>query len=101
MKMSNRVLKVLKINETKTQILSVSSASYNTRATFNTDSAEIGSEQQLKMLGFIFSNKPTVQAQLDYLIRKANKIYFVLLHYKRAGVNKERLKDIYLSLIHI
>ena len=50
------------------------------------------------MLGYTFSNAPTIQAQLDYLTRRANKRFFLILHYKRAGVPKERLKDIYCSM---
>ena len=38
------------------------------------------------------------QAQLDYLIKKANKRTFLLLHYKRSGVPKERLKDVYCAM---
>ena len=51
------------------------------------------------MLGFVFSEKPSIQAQLEYLTRKANKRYFVLLHYKRAGIKRERLRDIYCSIL--
>ena len=91
--------KNLKINESKTQLLSVSSASYDTRAAIKTESDELTSGETLKMLGFVFSEKPSIQAQLEYLTRKANKRYFVLLHYKRAGVKKERLRDIYCSIL--
>ena len=96
---SNANKKGLKINENKTQLLSVSSAFYDTKAVLkdhNNDS--IVSGLQLKMLGFIFGNTPSIQPQLDYLIRKASKRYFMLLHYKRAGLPSEKLKEIYCAI---
>ena len=45
------------------------------------------------MLGFLFSKKPTVHAQIQNIVRKANKRFFVFLKYKRSGISKERLKD--------
>ena len=50
------------------------------------------------MLGFKFGSTPSVQPQLDYLIRKASKRYFLLLHYKRAGLPTDRLKDVYCAI---
>ena len=53
----------LKINEQKTQILSVSSSSCNTTAQIETIPGEyVSSGKSLKMLGFLFSDKPTVNA---------------------------------------
>ena len=54
--------------------------------------------KSLKMLGFTFSNTPTIQAQLNYLTRKANKRMFLLLNYKRSGVPKDKLRDIYCAM---
>ena len=51
------------------------------------------------MLGFVFDNKPTVEAQINNLVRKANKRFFIILKHKKAGIPKERLKDIYSSVI--
>ena len=41
---------------------------------------QIESSNELKMLGYMFSDRPTVQRQIDYLVRKANKKFYVLLH---------------------
>ena len=93
---------MLQINEKKTQILSVSSASYDTKAVLCTNSQTnetVESENELKMLGFLFAEKPTVHAQIQNIIKKANKRFFVLLKYKRAGISKERLKDVFTSII--
>ena len=51
------------------------------------------------MLGFKFSREPTVSLQLDYLIKKANKRFFLLLRHKRAGLPSNRLRDVYSSVI--
>ena len=82
--------KGLKINEDKTQLLSVPSAFYDTRAVLkDNQDREMSSGNALKMLGFNFSNQPTIQPQIDYLIRRASKRYFLLLHYKRSGISKK------------
>ena len=89
-------VKGLKINDQKTQLLSVSSGYYTTKAVIKDASLnEIYSSPTLKMLGYTFSETPTVQAQLDYLMRKANKRLFLLLNFKRSGVPKDKLKDLY------
>ena len=91
--------KGLKINEKKTQILSVSSVWYDTEALIKMGDQTITSGEELKMLGFYFSPQPTVKLQIEKLVKKANKRFFLLLKYKRAGVRKERLRDIYTSII--
>ena len=60
--------KGLKINDSKTQILSVSSGNYTTEATIKTSQGDtLTSGQSLKMLGFTLSNEPTVSKQVDTL----------------------------------
>ena len=87
---------------TPTSLLTVASAKHDTKARIMDKSGElIESESELKMLGYMFSEQPTVQKQIEYLVRKANKKFYVLIHYKKAGINKDRLKDIYTSLIRI
>ena len=51
------------------------------------------------MLGFHFSPKPTVNLQVEKLIRKANKRIYLLLNYKRYNLPQDRLKTIYTSSI--
>ena len=36
-----------------------------------------------------------MQAQLDHLMRKANKRMFLLINFKRSGVPKDKLRDLY------
>ena len=83
----------------KTQLLSVSSGNYSTRAVIkDLKNESLESGPSLKMLGYVFSDSPTVQPQLDYLMRKANRRLFLLRNYKRSGVLKERLKDLYCAM---
>ena len=94
--------KGLEINSKKTQILSVSSAYYDTKAELSTNEAQneiVSADNELKMLGFIFSKDPTVASQIQNIVRKANKRYFILLKYKKYGINKDRLRDVYTSIL--
>ena len=88
------------INKSKTQILTISNSSYDCNSyLLDEKSDRIHSGDELKMLGFFFSNKPTVQIQIDKLIRKASKRIFVLLNYKKNGVGVDKLKVIYMATI--
>ena len=96
----NSTAKGLKINESKTQLLSISSAHYDTEARILTESdVEISSTDRLKVLGFVFGPKPSVSYQIENLIRRTNKRFFVLVKYKKNGIPTEKLKDIYCSVM--
>ena len=57
--------KGLHINDSKTQILSVSSTNYDTKVEIRmTDRSIIESIDEIKMLGFKFSSAPVVSAQI-------------------------------------
>ena len=51
------------------------------------------------MLGFVFSPKPNPDAQLQHLIRKANKTFFVIVKHKRNGLPNDKLREIYTSVL--
>ena len=57
------------------------------------------SGDKLKLLGFEFSNKPTVQAQIDNLVNKAASRAFVIRRLANVKVNRDRLKNIYCSIV--
>ena len=65
--------KSMKINANKTQILSISSAATPIRSFLTSDSGTIPPNQSLKMLGFVFDERPAVHKQIESLITKANK----------------------------
>ena len=90
----------MQINKNKTQVLTIySSHTICNSFLLDDDKTKIESGEELKMLGFYFSEKPTVQLQVKRLIQKANKRFFLLLNYKTNGVEKEKLKSIYMSTI--
>ena len=65
--------KSMKINASKTQVLTISSTSVPARAYLDTESGIVPPNTSLKMLGFEFDERPTVHKQIDALIKKANK----------------------------
>ena len=53
----------------------------------------------MKLLGFQFSNKPNCHAEIDNLINKAAGRTFVICRLDGVKVNKERLKNVYCSIV--
>ena len=53
----------------------------------------------MKLLGFVFGEKPTVHAQVNNIIEKAASRSFVIRHLAGVGVDKGRIKNIYCSII--
>ena len=47
----------------------------------------------------MFLADPKVNLQIEKLIQKANKRFFLLLRYNRAGLPQNRLKDVYSSVM--
>ena len=45
-----------------------------------------------KILGFTFLNKPTVNAQVDYIVSRAASRFFVIRWLADLNVNREKLK---------
>ena len=85
--------KHMKLNKDKTQILTISSTHNDCDSyLINDDASRIESSTELKMLGFHFTEKPTVALQIDTLIRKANKRAYLLAKYKSHGVPTDKLK---------
>ena len=72
-----------------------------TRAIELDDESHMYSDESLKLLGFQFSNKPTVHAQVNNLISRAAGRSFVIRRLAGVQVKKERLKNIYCSLVRL
>ena len=95
----NTSIKGLRINAEKTQILSVSSSFYGTKAHIkDSNDITIESSNNLKILGFCLITLHLSNHRGIFLIRKASKRYFLLLHYKRSGLGKEKLKEVYCAM---
>ena len=93
-------MKDLKINEKKTQLLSISNSSYETKAWIKLiDRSIMYSGDMFKILGFTFSNRPTVHSQIDYITSRAASRFFVIRKLAGIGVNKDKIKTLYCSLV--
>ena len=92
--------KKMLMNKNKTQILTIhnSNTDYNSFLT-DDDQSRINSNNDLRMLGFTFNVRPTVQSQINALVRKANKRSFLLQNYKSNGVSKDKLKTVFTASI--
>ena len=92
------VNKKLKINDRKTQLLTISSTKHKNSAWLKlTDGSPLHSSDKLKLLGFVFNSSPNVHSQVENIIDRATARTFVLR--RLAGVNQNRLKNVYCSVI--
>ena len=57
------------------------------------------SSELFKILGFTFSNRPTIHAQVDYIMSRAASRFFVIRQLAGIGVDKTKLKNIYCSIV--
>ena len=97
----NAVKKGMKVNASKTCVLAISdSLSYVPKTFIENEEGEIiESSDSLKVLGFNFTNRPSVQAQVDSIIKKFKQRYWTLRHLRRVGFNSEELVRVYKSNI--
>ena len=90
----------MKVNEQKTQVLCISAAKTAHVTSFiNTKSSRIKSGKELKILGFWFNERPTVDLHFEKMIKKFRGRLWTLRHLRRAGMSKEDLLFIYKSVI--
>ena len=81
-------------------MVAVSSSAEEIMSYIRTPSGEvITSQENLKVLGFIFRNRPSVQPQVDHMCKKFCSRVWILRHLKGAGVPCEDLKKLYLVLV--
>ena len=89
------------VNTQKTNMLCVSDALSYTPSTFfdGGDGEVICSGNDMKVLGFHFSNKPTVQLHVDETVKKIRRKYYSLRHLGRYGMSCTELVEVYKSTI--
>ena len=63
------------------------------------DGVRIYSGTSMKVLGFEFSNRPTVSAHVQMVCKKLRRKYWVLYHLGRLGFDKKELVKVYRSSI--
>ena len=84
------------INALKTQLICISDdRNSNTSSYINTDNKRINSVYELKVLGFIFENRPSVGAHVKHCCDKFNRAVWALNHLKLAKINTNVLVDVY------
>ena len=91
------------VNENKTKLLCISDALNYTPHVFIIDSEgnKIESGSELKLLGFYFSNKPTVALHIDKVACKIRQRYWSLRHLRSVGFNDQELVKVYTSSIRL
>ena len=85
------------VNSRKTQMLVVSdSLTYTPRAYVeDRDGVRIGSSDSMKVLGFNFSNKPTMHAHVASVLGSVRRKYWGLRHLRKIGFNQSELTEVY------
>ena len=84
----------------KTQLLCISSSvnsEISTYIKFGNDKIE--SSDELKVLGFIFGKKPTVQKHVDYILKKARSRLWAIRNIKSAGISNNDCLTIYKNVV--
>ena len=91
----------MKINAEKTQLLCISDSNYsNTTSYLYTGKEErITSSNEMKILGFVFGERPNADLHVAYTIKKFNRAVWSLNHIKRAGVANNILVQVYCSML--
>ena len=91
----------MKVNAAKTNILCVSDALNYTPLTYivDTNGERIDGKDSLKVLGFHFSNRPTVGLHVDETVKKMRQRLWFLRNLAKVGFSKEELVRVYRSVI--
>ena len=90
--------KGLKINEKKTQMISISKGKKCKSWLKTKDGSTIHSASEMKPLGFVFSESPDCNEQVSNLIKKTSKRKYLLCYYSKFLPGND-LKKIYCSLV--
>jgi arginine/ornithine N-succinyltransferase beta subunit len=92
----------MKVNLQKTALLTISDAKSYRPQIFIKDTEDnelVSKEGEVKVLGFIFDQTPTVSAQVNNIIRKTRRRYWVLRHLRKFGLSDEELLKVYKSSV--
>ena len=97
----NAFRKGMVVNERKTNILCISDAlNYKPEAyIFDNSGLEISSGKKMRILGFDFSEKPTVHSHVDSIRKRIRQRYWVLRHLAKFGMSRQDLVKVYNSMI--
>ena len=97
----NAEVKGMVVNSGKTQILVISDALNYTPVSFivDKDQVKLNSSDKIKILGFEFGNKPTMQQHVESVILRLRRKVWMLRHLKKLGFNEPELLKVYTSHI--
>ena len=89
------------VNSKKTGLLCVSDAlSYRPEAYIvDEDGNRIDCVDKLKVLGFTFSSRPSVDAHVKEIVKRMRQRTWALRHLGKTGFNNKELVDVYRSLL--
>ena len=89
------------VNEGKTNIMCVSDNINYKAETYIVDNNgnEITGVDNMRVLGFDFSSKPTVHRHVDGVRKRVRQKYWMLRHLKKFGMSSSDLVSIYSSMI--
>ena len=89
------------VNDSKTVLLCISDAlNYRPKVFILDNNGErIDCVDKMKLLGFTFSSRPTVQAHVDTVLKKMRQKYWSLRHLKGVGFNTAELVEVYKSVL--
>jgi hypothetical protein len=94
--------KGMKINVSKTAMLAISdSYSYTAKCFIETGRGERleSKSDPVRILGFYFDSKPSVETHIDMTIKKARRRYWVLRHLGKHGFDQTELVKVYQSIV--
>ena len=91
----------MQINPQKTTMICISDAATYTARAFILDQngEQIDSVDTLKVLGFHFSSKPNMQAQLDAIVSKITQKLWSIMYLGHRGFNEQELLQVYCTVI--
>ena len=84
------------VNSEKTQSICISACNYyDVSSVVNTEDGTIENTKTLKVLGFVFGDRPNVSEHVNYIVTKFNRCSWSMTHLKRAGIKDQPLIEIY------
>lgn len=98
---TNAKKKGMLVNADKTNMVCISDSLSYTPITYfyDSDDNKIECGQDMKVLGFWFSSKPTVSLHVDKIVKQLRCRYWSLTHLGKVGFSKEELVAVYKSTI--
>jgi hypothetical protein len=89
----------MKLNAAKTQLLFITTESLERKSYVVCEGEEISSGDRLKLLGYIYGEKPTATEHVLEITRKFNQRIWVLRNLVRAGWRRDSILRIYKTVI--